>query len=83
MLSDPMLLDPPPHKHAVGERQCNVELLLNKGFGKALLGKYRLCQTEEVEEGRNSCSCLSDTCPGDMVLRMPREMVTPWGQCKV
>ena len=21
--------------------------------------------------------------PGDMVLRMPREMVTPWGQCKV
>ena len=60
-----------------------VELPLNKGFAKPHIRKHRLCQPEEVSQGRNSGSWLPATCQRDMAVRMRTVVVTPRGQCKL
>ena len=52
---------------------------LLKGFAKPCYGNRRLCQTDETQQGWNSCPWLSDTSSEDMVERKHTVMATPRG----
>ena len=85
--TDSMLLDPPPHKLAVGERPwffpTTVTTLVMHScclerFPKTPLDKYRLCHADEAKHGRNSCPWSLETSLGDMVVDRRTMMATPW-----
>ena len=66
-----------------GRMALYVDLPLNKGFAKPHLRKHRLCQAEEVSQGRNSCSWLTATCQGDMAVCMRTVVAIPRAQWKL